>query len=533
MPHNIDYLQVNAAVGVVGDNFPGTVIPFKFLLNEKWYPKKSFVKIRVKLTNGDGSLISLNDVDKAPNMNWMPNMFNNIQLIHNGKVISECSNYVAEIDTFKNRMMQSNAWLESGGTSNYWEPSQPKRLSQIASDGYISEFAYGTFDNSDVIVNANRLAQGFDAAAGANSNSIEFLPDGKVAFAINGGANLPNLNVIYKVGDTITYLAVVYTITAIQGGDDDDQVMVVSPAATIAAASNVDWLQNRAAITSNNIIDKIGNESFQRSDLEIPWRPTCGAFDVDELPQGEWVLQLTSNNNVIFQKRAIESLNADVLVDNTAAGIKVVVQSLELYVARDSEGMKLDVQHLKIGEIQCRKFNVDGSTSSQFTKQFIISPKTKSIALAFQDRLAGSNSLFSNTKFKIRPIAGNTDYPSGEMALSKISIRYNGQVKPVSTPFPRFGKPQDYISELYVKTMIYNGAYNRGGWYREGGVESKEVWSLGRGPYYHWTFINKPNYDRQEVDLTFQFDVDLDDNSAAGLLFNYFINDVDISNCPF
>ena len=527
MPHNIDYMQVNAGVGVVGTNFPSATIPFNWTARSKIYPEKCFINIRLKITNGDGSLIAVVDSEKAINMNLVPCIFNNVRLIKDGKEISKCSTYVGEIDSLKNRIMQSDAYLNTTGNNIYWQPLQQERQNIIASDGYISELAYGNFDDSDVIVNANRVAQTFDAP-GANANSIEFLVNGTVAFNIGTDANaLPNLNVIYKVGDTITYLAVVYTITAIQGGDDDDQVMVVAPAAVIALDATVEWTHNRAAISSNNVKDNVDSTSLQRSEIEMPWKPTCGAFDLKELPAGNYILELVAENETTFQKRVIESLTVDVPADDTAAGIKVEVQKLEFFVAVNGDGEQSSMSNVEIGEWRCRKFNMDGITSSESTQQYTINPRTKSIAVAFTDRLSGSNTLFSPSKFKIRPITGNTDFPSGEMALSKLLVRYNDQVKPFSTPTPRFGKPQDYVSELYTTTMAYNGLLNGKGIWREGGNESKNTWIL-RGPYYHFVFANKPQYDRRELDITYEFQADLDQGSAAGLVFNYFMNPVSL-----
>ena len=520
---SVDYLQVNANAGLVGENFPGSVLPFNFNLREDWHPDKSFLLTRLEFSNGDGSAITLSDVDKAPNMNLCPNLFNNIELLRNGKCISQCSNYVAEIDTFKNRILQSDKWLETGGQLNFWNPKQQERLNQIASDGYLSESTYGVGPS---IINLNRVGQGFDAQAAANSNTIEVQADGTIEFTKNVGVDLFDLEDIYLPGDTITYLNVVYTVVRIIGGNVNTQTLIATPIpAAVGADSDVDWFQDRPV--GNNVKDESGNESAQRSSIELIWRPTCGAFDLSVLPKGEYVLNLVTNNDPIYQKRSIESVNVDVPADATAAGIKIRVQKMELFVAKSPHGNNTPMKSANMREVLCRKINIDRITITQYKQQFQVDKNTQSIALAFIDRTAGSDTRFTNTKFKIRPITGNPDYESGDQAVSKISLRYNGQSKPMSTPFPRYAKPQDYIAEMYTTTMVYNGVYNGKGLYREGGIESKRTW-LERGPYYHFWFSNKKGFNRTELDITFQFDVDLDANSAAGLLFNSYMNNVSL-----
>lgn len=496
MPHNIDYIQVNAAVGVVGSNFASATIPFRFTAPAKWYPKKCFIVSRLNIQNGDGTDIELNDVDKAPAMNLMPGLFQNVRLIKDNEEISSTATYIQEIDTFKNRVLKSDSWLENNGKTNFWQASQQERLNEIASNGQDVNEYY-----------TSRYKPG-----AAQASTISIVAATGVVSGLLGTTFLTDL----AVGDVIQ-------VAGVNGGQfpirsvTTDIVAAVNPVPLVDIAATALWQRVRREL----------KPSSQRSDVELIWKPTCGAFDVDELPQGNYILELVAESEEDFQRRAIESIVNNVSAGTTAADIKVTVQKLEFFVAINGDNEKSNMTSVRIDEIRCRKFNIDGITSSESSQQYSINPRTKSIAVAFIDRVAGSNTLRSSSKFKIRPITGNADYPSGEMALSKLVVKYNNQVKPRHTGLPRYAKPQDYVGEMYSETMAYNGAYNNQGIDREGGNESKNKW-IERGTYYHWTFANKPEYDRRDLDITYQFAADLDANSAAGLVFNWYENIVSL-----
>ncbi len=291
---NLSYEQVPPLKSIQGTSFPGGRIEHRFELsgNRWWIPSRSYIRLRASLTNGDGTLIEMKD-DKAPNMGVMGNLFQSMEFKIAQKVVSRISDRVAQVDALYNRLNYSKSQLDAWGSStNWWQPSYDVRKALCAADGFVNcDCTVGIETN--VAVNLDRVGQGYDDAAAANSNSIAIgNNNGIITFAKNGGADIADLTAVHTIGSTITYLGVVYTVTAYNFVDVNAATATVIPLVVggIAAASNVDWFVNDAQV-NEGASNK--NQSPQRCNLEFIWRPPLGIFSCPyALPAGRYELKI-------------------------------------------------------------------------------------------------------------------------------------------------------------------------------------------------------------------------------------------------
>ncbi len=82
---------------------------------------------------------------------------------------------------------------------------------------------------------------------------------------------------------------------------------------------------------------------------------------------------------------------------------------------------------MSLEETRCQTENVDNNANLQ-QKNFDVSPSAYALTIAFQGQAAGTRTDESASKFKIPQItAAPTLYPSGELALSRFYVSYNGE----------------------------------------------------------------------------------------------------------
>ncbi len=270
---------------IQGTSFPGGRIEHRFEVsgNRWWIPSRSYIRLRANLTNGNGTAIEMKD-DKAPNMGVMGNLFQSMEFKIAQKVVSRISDRVAQVDALYNRLNYSKSQLDAWGAStNWWQPSYDVRKALCAADGFVNcDCDVGIATNE--IENADRLAQGFDAAdiLANPSNTIAVgNNNGIITFDAGGGAVVPDVTVVYTDGDTITYLGVIYTVI---DRPSNVTLSVIPQVPAIAAESNVDWFQNSVQV-NNGASNK--NQSPQRCNLEFIWKPPLGIFNCPyALPAG-------------------------------------------------------------------------------------------------------------------------------------------------------------------------------------------------------------------------------------------------------
>lgn len=362
-------------------------------------------------------------------------------------------------------------------------------------------------------IKSNRVQQGFDFQAGANSNTISVAATGLITFAQNNGAAVPDVRQIYSPGDTIYYLGIRYEVA---GSPSELTVQTVQNqlVTVVAAASNVNWFLCKGP----------ENDSFNRNQFEMIWQPPLSIFKVGHaMPAGKYELVLNPQNVNSYQKRAVESILANlssIQSPTVARDFEFVVDTMYLYLAT-VEGPRVDniTYYMSLEQTRCQTEQVDPGGGLQ-QKNFDVSPSTYALTLAFQDTSASSdNTLFSGSKFKIRK-KGN--FVDGATSLQRLYIQYAGQNKPQPDADPSFICPDplqvgdciNYLKQRYADSILYSGAY-----FDCGGSEDFYDW-LNRGMYFYFSWPKDGLNESTRVNVNYQLSQNMG-NNASVLLFDH------------
>lgn len=130
------YQQVAPSRDVTGDNFPNGQIHMRWETsgNRWWVPKKSYIRMRVELTQGDGTpLVDADGV--SPNMFLCGNLFQAAEHRIGDRTICRLGQYVAPVDALKQRISKSKPWLDSvGEVTNIASVDDDVRRSEVCAD---------------------------------------------------------------------------------------------------------------------------------------------------------------------------------------------------------------------------------------------------------------------------------------------------------------------------------------------------------------------------------------------------------------
>jgi hypothetical protein len=130
------YQQVAASRDVTGDNFPNGQIHMRWETSGSrwWVPKKSYIRMRVELTQGDGTpLIATDGV--SPNMFLCGNLFQSAEHRIGDRTVCRLGQYVPQVDALKQRISKSKPWLDSvGEVTNMASVDNDTRRSEVCAD---------------------------------------------------------------------------------------------------------------------------------------------------------------------------------------------------------------------------------------------------------------------------------------------------------------------------------------------------------------------------------------------------------------
>lgn len=483
----LTYEQYTPQRSIVGTQFSNGEIHLKFSMSGSrwWIPGRSYVRMRARYgTTADAAVAILEANDIAPNMGTMGCLFQNCEFRMAGKTISRISANMAQVDALENRLLKSKAWLDGAGASlNNWEPSQNVRKQKVSADG-------STFQNDSIVyAYEDRVAQGFDAPAAAAANTITLVAvdinEGTFTFTITGGQVLPAVSP-YNTGDYINYLDVTYkvvdvptnvTLTVVRA---DGRTLVA-----VGAAINVQWY-------------RVPSELAHRGTVEFVWQPPLSIFKIGHaLPAGDYELLLNPQPGITFELLSAESSLVDKAVGNGGAQFHFSPVDLYLYVATVEGPAVSDLTYfMSLEETRCQRRNITGGGTTLTQEPFEVSPSTYALTIAFQDQAAGSGTLRSPSKFKIRP---NNTYPGAELSLNRMFIQYAGQSKPSPDADPSYSAPEDWITSRYAESQLYSMNY-----FSEGSPEDKKDW-ITRGPYYYFAWPRDGTSEATHVTTNFQF----------------------------
>lgn len=466
--------QVTPSRDVTNANFPNGQISLKWGVSgtKWWVPSRSYLRFRVRLTKAvTTSGLDIYTDDIAPIMNQCAALFTSAEFRINDKTVSRISDYLPQIDTLQTRMNKSKAWIDSvGNSTNWWQENFQVRQENVCYNG---EIGNGTD------LEENRLTLGYPADA-----TIALVAaTGVITFAAGGSGVAPPSNVgLYRLGDIIK-------LDIAAGGVYDLQVVEVTNATQLkvqgavvdsAAATRNFWRQREQEIARNV------------TEYEITWTPPLSIFQVEHaIPSSRCELILNPQTASIYKKAVVESRDAS-RTDGT--DFDFAVTNMFFYV-NTVEGSRVDnlTYYLDLTQIACQ---AEGGLSTAFaSKQFDVSPSTKALAVAFQDVRAGTNTLYSPTKFRAYDTLPRADVCQD---LTRFFINYAGVNKPQVDADPLYTSVTsgiggnygyDFTTQRYVETLINSGSYHD-----TGGSESIDDWQ-NRGSYYLFSY-NKDGNDR-------------------------------------
>lgn len=491
----LTYEQYTPQRSVVGEGFKDGQIHIKFSMSGSrwWVPARSYVRIRARYGTTALAAVPIVEADDvAPNMGTCANLFQNCEFRMAGKTISRIEANLAQVDALENRLLKSKAWLDGVGASlNNWEASQNIRKQKISSDG-------SSFQNDDVAYGyVDRLAMGF-----ANDTTIAFTlanaTDEVIALVTFATGAIPDVRVVWANGDYLVYNGVTYKVIARPSNvtlsviRPDGKRVVVNAAATDA-------------------FYKVPSELSHRGSVEFIWQPPLSIFKIGHaLPAGDYELLLNPQPGSNFELLSVESTLVDKVVGNGGAQFHFHPVDLFLYVATVEGPAVSDLTYfMSLEETRCQRRNITGNASTLTQEPFEVSPSTYALTIAFQDQTAGSGTLRSQSKFKIRP---SVDYPGDELRLNRMFLQYAGQSKSSPDADPSYTSPDDFLSSRYAESQLYSMNY-----YSEGSPESKADW-LQRGPYYYFAWPRDGTSEATHVTANFSFQGGLAVASSGNVL---------------
>ena len=497
----MEYEQHPPTRDVVNNSFPNGAIHFRFQTSgQKWWiPSKSYLRMRVQLTKGDGTAVDV-AFGSAPNMGFMSNLFQSAEFRINDKVVSRISDFMPQVDALETRLTKSKSWLDSvGESSNWWAESQSLRLAEVASDGTIVR-------DTVAITPADTVA--IDTAIGyAANNSVAYVAaTGVITFAAGAGPAVPNTNISFAVGDSL-----ILTAGTIGDGAKNVklEVLAVNANATmtvradiatdIAAADDIRFSRSRPNPIVAPPARRIG-------EFETIYQPPLSLFKIGHaLPCGRYELVLNPQTATSYQKRAIESVLGQASLNpqlpgvaGNPANVKVNVVDFYMYCATVDGPRADDMTYLlDLEQTRCQAEKIDTDSFQQ--KNFDVSPSTFALTAAYQDLRAGENTALSASKFKSYDVAAQPTV-SQELKLNRFFINFAGQNLPAPDANPEFQAGRDYTTQRYIESQIYSGAY-----YDTGGAETIDEYH-DRGAYYYFSWPRDGTDRSTRVNVHQQFD---------------------------
>ncbi len=457
---NYNYFREVQPERAIQGNFSSSHINFKFNLGSSntWIPDKSFIKLRMRITKGDGTRLT-KDFGIAPNMNVCDNLFQQICMRANGTVVSEWNDYVAQCAALKSRLYNS---MDKRGallsTTNYQQIYINDRIMDVSEDGIekqerYSEESIASLDRAESFKNTN-FEVGADTIALGAANGLFTFADANVVV----GDEL-DIRHDFSVGDKVKI-----SIPATNGDEEPRTNIYTVTTVPTALTMTVSPFPRQTAINADGggnyavfDIRKIPHASQFRSQgsnyIDLIWKPPIGFFDIKETVCGTYCLQLTPHANGIWQKYAVEGLsNREHRGPNDAADATkylVDISSILLIVsAQENNSPQSGSKTLSISDIQCGSQNI--TTSSLTSHVFNVDDKNHSLTLAFQDAAVGEDITLSRSKFVI---SGNA-----EQNLVRYYLMKDGITLPDPIPniiVDREGGIMDVI-QRYYETLLYS-----------------------------------------------------------------------------
>jgi hypothetical protein len=514
------YEKLTATRDVFRNNFSNGSINFKWTTAQSkwWIPNKTYIRMRVELSDLAGTSAIGRSRDIAPCMNQMATLFQSAEFKINDRTVSKIGDFLAQVDTIDTRMNKSRGWLNSvGASTNFWESYWHVRQSEVTIDGEI-------YDGDGPALTAKRNLRSLNPANaaltfddGITPTTITVATTGLVTFS--GG---PPTSEVFIQGDQIEIASTVagngnliYYVAQTTGQSDTlgtamtaNQMRLVGPCKALGATADP-WFLTR------NI-----NCAKESRYYEITWCPPLSIFKImHAIPSGKFELVLQPHPANVIQTIAVESSRVDAS-SRTPVEYRLSVVDMYLYIST-IEGARAEntTYYLDLEQTSCQAQQISGNSYQQ--KNFDVSPATKQLCIAFQDRRAGTDTRYSVTRFRSYVDQGFEQSPDFGLYLSRLLVNYAGINKPDPSSDPRYEFPvflsndnRDWTTQGYIDSLLASGGYHD-----TGGSETLEEWQR-RGAYYLFNW-NKDKHDRStRVAVHTEFSSPLAISNTRMLLFS-------------
>jgi len=449
------YEQITPSRSVVGEAFPNGSINFSWSTNGSrwWLPDRTYIRMRCRLSATGGGLLDVG-YGIAPNMDMMATLFQSAEFRIAGKTVARVSDYLPQVDALKTRTTKTRSWIESVGEgTNWWESQFHVRQNDVT---YLSK------NSHESVSRFRKDALGFPTTATLSMNNV-----GLVTLATLG-ANPPDVRDVLQIGDVIAMFIPPNTNSA----------PVANPAGTYGLGFYKWTIVDLTSATTFRVqstdsivlpdggfdwyVEREVNISRQARDFEITWCPPLSIFDVDHaIPSSKCELILNPQVASVYKIACVESQR---LPKTPGVDYAFSVQDMYLYI-NTVEGPRYDSGqfYLDLKQYACQSDNLSGTAFQQ--KQFDVSPSTKSLAICFQDKRAGTDTRYSATRFRSYVDDPNTRIGSvgsdQTLQLNRYYISYAGQQYPSPDHDPAFSEANDvdYTTMTYINTLLATGAY--------------------------------------------------------------------------
>jgi hypothetical protein len=474
----VNFQQISSTRDATGTNFPNGAIEYKFSTSGSrwWVPEETYLRIRVKLTDGAGNQLTTGH-GIAPNLNMMNNLFQSAEFQINNKTVSRISDFMGQIGMVETRLGKSKAWRDGVGSSlSMLSPDLEQRIAEVSSDEkYIDEVKIDllTVDHKQI---GYEDVNAVEYDAGTTTITFE---DNK-----GGGGTAGSSSTVGKwsIGDIITF-----TGTSVPAGSRNkpvrviartDQTLVVEAGMTddftagSIVAGNRQFTKSVEIVSAKNVNTVRAWDGLKASEFELIWTPPLSIFKLGHPlpPNGNYSLILNPQPDSIYKSLAVET----VATKTAGADFQFEIQSMFLYV-KTIEGERVEnlTYLLDLEPIRCISDKIISADMNQ--RQFDVPPSTYALTIAYQDEKASSdNTTFSASRFKVDNNLQNS--------LTRFYIQYAGLQLPQPDADPRHGGEVVQLQQRYAETML-----NSGMWFDPISGESFKEW-LDLGMLLHFAF---------------------------------------------
>ena len=462
------YKQITAERDLSFTNFPNGEIKYKYRMpaHTQINLDKSFIRMRCKLSQQDGTTQLGKENLIAPNYLMAYNMFRQMYHCINGIEVGSIRAYVPEIAALRHRTKYPQSYKDKFlATSNFAVIDYEERLNQITTDGL-----------QETGVRAPKR-QSFHMLNQADGTHILGTEEMKVVEDVAGSG----------IGTTVQYRqaadagagAIDLTETELEVGDTIVFKNLTGQRRIITAIAAATLTIDGRGITAFGATDIEGDQFFyekgggkpsrKAQEFEIVFKPPMSIWHKDRwMPAHDLDLKLYPHVEGTYQKMAIETVGLNAV---HGTNFDLQVQDMIMWCAIKDQKHEDGQFSCEYDDLRCQIQNI--TTTSNVDYHFIVDRDAHTFTVAFADENTQNDTRRSASKFKIR----NDE----ELNLQRYYIQWNGRVLP--DPYPDISKTsaKDFMTQRYYESIFYSSANSTYD------VESLQDWQ-DAGPYYTHKF---------------------------------------------